>query len=197
MAARPESTAGGRRHARLSRDSIVNAALTFLDREGWDALTINALATQLGTKGPSLYNHVQSLEDLRRTVRMRVVGDIIGMLNTVGQGRTRDDAVTAMASAYRSYAHHHPGRYSAFTRMPLGGDDPEFTDATRAAAAPVIAVLASYGLDGDDAFYAALEFWSAMHGFVLLEMTGAMNGIDTDLVFTEMVMRLASGMERR
>ena len=209
MAARPEqssasgaaraATAGtaGRRPARLSRDSIVNAALTFLDREGWDALTINALANQLGTKGPSLYNHVQSLDDLRRTVRMRVVGDIIDMLNTVGQGRTRDDAVTAMASAYRSYAHHHPGRYSAFTRMPLGGDDPEFTDATRAAAAPVISVLASYGLDGEEAFYAALEFWSAMHGFVLLEMTGAMNGIDTDAVFTDMVMRLATGMERR
>ena len=197
MTARPEPTTGSRRPPRLSRDSIVNAALTFLDREGWDALTINALATQLGTKGPSLYNHVQSLEDLRRTVRMRVVGDIIEMLNTVGQGRTRDDAVTTMASAYRSYAHHHPGRYSAFTRMPLGGDDPEFTEATRAAAAPVISVLASYGLDGEDAFYAALEFWSAMHGFVLLEMTGAMNGIDTDTVFTDMVMRLASGMEQR
>jgi AcrR family transcriptional regulator len=190
-------SASGRRATKLSRDTIVNAALTFLDREGWDALTINALATQLGTKGPSLYNHVQSLEDLRRTVRMRVVGDIIDMLNTVGEGRTRDDAVMVMASAYRSYAHHHPGRYSAFTRMPLGGDDPEFTDATRAAAAPVISVLASYGLDGDAAFYAALEFWSAMHGFVLLEMTGAMHGIDTDAVFTDMVMRLATGMERR
>ncbi len=192
MAARPAA-----RPTRLSRDSIVNAALTFLDREGWDALTINALAIQLGTKGPSLYNHVNSLEDLRRTVRMRVVGDIIEMLNTVADGRTRDDAVMAMASAYRSYAHHHPGRYSAFTRMPLGGDDPEFTEATRAAAAPVISVLGSYGLDGDDAFYAALEFWSAMHGFVLLEMTGAMTGIDTDAVFTDMVMRLATGMERR
>src|SRR3954467_5511041 len=197
MTGRPAPQSTGRRPAKLSRDAIVNAALTFLDRDGWDALTINALATQLGTKGPSLYNHVDSLEDLRRTVRMRVVGDIIDMLNTVGQGRTRDDAVTAMASAYRSYAHHHPGRYSAFTRMPLGGDDPEFTDATRAAGGAVISVLASDGLDGDSAFYAALEFWSAMHGFVLLEMTGAMNGIDTDAVFTDMVMRLASGMERR
>jgi AcrR family transcriptional regulator len=196
--ARPATPAGtGRRAPRLSRDSIVNAALTFLDREGWDALTINALATQLGTKGPSLYNHVNSLDDLRRTVRMRVVGDIIDMLNTVAQGRTRDDAVMVMASAYRSYAHHHPGRYSAFTRMPLGGDDPEFTEATRAAATPVISVLASYGLEGENAFYAALEFWSAMHGFVLLEMTGVMNGIETDAVFTDMVLRLAAGMERR
>ena len=190
-------TARPTRSARLSRDSIVNAALTFLDREGWDALTINALANQLGTKGPSLYNHVHSLDDLRRTVRMRVVGDIIDMLNTVGQGRTPDDAVMVMAQAYRSYAHHHPGRYSAFTRMPLGGDDPEFTEATRAAAAPVISVLSTYGLGAESAFYAALEFWSAMHGFVLLEMTGVMTGIDTDGVFTDMVMRLAAGMRSR
>jgi len=185
------------RTAKLSRDAIVNAALTFLDREGWDALTINALANQLGTKGPSLYNHVNSLDDLRRTVRMRVVGDIIEMLNTVGQGRSPDDAVMVMASAYRSYAHHHPGRYSAFTRMPLGGDDPEFTQATHDAAAPVISVLAAYGLDEEAGFFAALEFWSAMHGFVLLEMTGVMSGIDTDAVFSDMVGRLAVGMQSR
>jgi AcrR family transcriptional regulator len=207
MAARPEpQTAGGRargggqpspRSVRLSRDVIIDAALTFLDREGWEALTINALATQLGTKGPSLYNHVHSLEDLRRAVRMRVVDDIIGMLNRVGEGRTRDDAVLVMAGAYRSYAHHHPGRYSAFTRMPLGGDDPEYTAATKSAAAPVIAVLSSYGLGGDEAFYAALEFWSAMHGFVLLEMTGVMDGLDTDAVFSDMVLRLTAGLQRR
>jgi AcrR family transcriptional regulator len=205
MPAAPEPPAGrsggarsGTRGARLSREIIVNAALTFLDREGWDALTINALATQLGTKGPSLYNHVNSLEDLRRTVRIRVIDDIITMLNRVGEGRSRDDAVLVMASAYRSYAHHHPGRYSAFTRMPLGaGDDPEYTAATRAAAAPVIAVLTSYGLDLEQAFYAALEFWSAMHGFVLLEMTGVMDDIDTDSVFSDMVLRLAAGMALR
>ncbi|BCI91131.1 hypothetical protein NIIDMKKI_63370 [Mycobacterium kansasii] len=57
-----------------------------------------------------------------------------------------------MAGAYRSYAHHHPGRYSAFTRMPLGGDDPDYAAATRSAAAPVIAVLSSYGLEGEEAF---------------------------------------------
>jgi AcrR family transcriptional regulator len=192
---------------KLSREAIVSAALTFLDREGWDALTINALATQLGTKGPSLYNHVDSLDDLRRTVRMRVIDDILQMLSTVAAGRTRDDAVMAMASAYRSYAHHHPGRYSAFTRMPLGGDDPEFTSASHAAAAPVIDVLASYGLDGPEAFYAALEFWAALHGFVLLEMTGVMPsgvlgpggsaGVDADAVFSDMVLRLATGMAHR
>jgi AcrR family transcriptional regulator len=183
------------RPAKLSREGIVDGALAFLDREGWDSLTINALATQLGTKGPSLYNHVDSLEDLRRAVRIRVIDDIITMLNRVGEGRARDDAVLVMAGAYRSYAHHHPGRYSAFTRMPPGGDDPDYADATRGAAAPVISVLASYGLGGEEAFYAAIEFWSAMHGFVLLEMTGVMDDIDTDALFSDMVLRLAAGLE--
>jgi AcrR family transcriptional regulator len=205
MAAEPEpaggrSRAGGKSAARptkLSREIIVNAALTFLDREGWDALTINALAAQLRTKGPSLYNHVDGLEDLRRTVRMRVIDDIIMMLNQVREGRSCDDAVLVMASAYRSYAHHHPGRYSAFTRMPPIGDDPQYSAAIKRAAAPVIAVLSSYGFSGADAFYAALEFWSALHGFVLLETTGVMDDIDTDAVFSDMVLRLAAGLKRR
>lgn len=185
------------RPAKLSRDVVVDAALAFLDREGWDALTINALAAQLRTKGPSLYNHVDSLEDLRRAVRIRVVDDILTMLTTVGAGRVRDDAILVMAGAYRSYAQHHPGRYCAFTRIPLGGDDPEYTAAARSAAAPVIAVLSSYGLDAEQAFYAALEFWSALHGFVLLEMTGVMADVDTDVVFADMVLRLATGVEHR
>jgi len=207
MAAGPRAS-GGRslaaaksvgRSTKLSREIIIKAALSFLDREGWDALTVNALAAYLGTRGPSLYNHVQSLHDLRRTVRVRVIGDIITMLNRAAEGRVGDDAVLFMAGAYRSYAHHHPGRYSAFTRMPLaGGDDPEFTAATKGAAGPVMAVLSSYGVDIEEAFPAALEFWSALHGFVMLEMTGVMDDfIDTDTLFTDMVLRLAAGMERR
>ena len=60
-----------------------------------------------------------------------------------------------------------------------------------------MAVLSSYGLDLEQAFPAALEFWSALHGFVLLEMTGVMDDIDTDSLFSDMVLRLAAGMERR
>ena len=65
MAAQPEpSSVGGRqragrsaaRPAKLSRDSIVDGALTFLDREGWDSLTINALATQLGDRKSTRLN---------------------------------------------------------------------------------------------------------------------------------------------
>lgn len=212
MPARPDPhVAGGRTRAngragtgkasarpvKLSREVIVNAAVSFLDREGWDALTINGLAAQLGTKGPSLYNHVDSLNDLRRAVRLSVIDDIVELLARVGEGRARDDAILMMAGAYRSYAHHHPGRYSAFTRMPLAGEDPEYTAAATAAAAPTLAVLVEFGLEGEQALFAALEFWAALHGFVSLEMTGVMDNVDADTVFADLVRRLTIGMDHR
>ena len=36
-----------------------------------------------------------------------------------------------------------------------------------------------------------------MHGFVLLEMTGVMNGIDTDAVFTDMVVAVGGRHAKR
>ncbi len=141
---------------------------------------------------------MHSLEDLRRTVRMHVVDDILQMLSTVAQGRTRDDAVMAMASAYRSYAHHHPVGTLPSPACRWAATTPEFTAASHAASVPIIEVLTSYGLDGgEDAFYAALEFWAAVHGFVLLEMTGVMDTVDADVVFSDMVLRLAAGMAHR
>ena len=66
MTAQPEPpSTGGRQRAgrsaarpvKLSRDGIVDGALTFLDREGWDSLTINALAAQLGTNRSARTRH--------------------------------------------------------------------------------------------------------------------------------------------
>lgn len=101
------------------------------------------------------------------------------MLDTVAQGRTPDDADVAMAGACRSCAlpppPPPPGPVLGVHQDAAGGDDSEFTAAV----------------------CAALECWSAMHGFVLLEMTAVIAGIDTGGLFTDMVMRLTAGMRRR
>lgn len=48
----------------LSRDRIIKAALKIIDKEGLDALTTRRLASDLGVKGASLYNHFRDKEDL-------------------------------------------------------------------------------------------------------------------------------------
>ncbi|SIL48614.1 Putative transcriptional regulator, TetR family [Mycobacteroides abscessus subsp. abscessus] len=156
-------------------------------------------AVELGTKGPSLYNHVDSLDDLRHEVRDRVLAEIVGMLHTVSSGRSSEDAILAMAGAYRSYAHHHPGRYAALTRMPFLDAVNRPTIDARELAKPATEAIGVYGLNEDTAFHAGVELWAAMHGFVMLEMTGFMAGIemDPDTAFAEMVHRFASGLAER
>ncbi len=88
----------------------------------------------------------------------------------VGAGRAHDDAVLV----YGSVLGVRGCRWAVTIR---------YTAATRTAA-PVIAVLSSYIASTVSQFLRGARFWSALHGFVLLEMTGVMDDIDTDAVFT-------------
>jgi len=128
-------------------------------------------------------------------VRIRVIDDIITMLNRVGEGRARDDAVLVMAGAYRSYAHHHPGRYSAFTGCRWAAMTPSTPPRPGCGRAGDCGPRLLRPR-GDEAFHAALEFWSALHGFVLLEMTGVM----TTSTLTRLLRHgaaAAAGLDRR
>ncbi len=58
---------GGRqpgRPPRLSRDAVVSAALTIIDRDGIDALSMRSLARELGTAPMSIYRHVRDRDEL-------------------------------------------------------------------------------------------------------------------------------------
>ncbi len=53
-----------RRGVRLSREKVLDAAITLADRDGIESLTIRALADSLGTKPMSLYHYVDSKDAL-------------------------------------------------------------------------------------------------------------------------------------
>jgi hypothetical protein len=76
-----------------------------------------------------------------------------------------------MADAYRIYATTHPGRYAASVRAPAPGDA-EHLAAAADALDIFFAVLAGYGVRGDDAIDAIRGLRAAMHGFVTLEAGG-------------------------
>lgn len=48
----------------LDRDTIVDAALTLLERDGIDGLSTRKLAAELGIRGPSLYWHLKNKREL-------------------------------------------------------------------------------------------------------------------------------------
>jgi len=180
--------------AGLSTAAVVGAAAALADAEGLEALTLARLAGSVGVRTPSLYNHVASLDDVRRRVALVALVELGDAMRDATVGRAGEDALTAMAHAYRAYARAHPGRYAATQRAPASGDDELATAAARAVGV-LLAVLRGYGLEGDEAIHAARAVRSALHGFVALESGGGFGiPVALDESFDRMVAALARGL---
>ncbi|HWJ98689.1 MAG TPA: TetR/AcrR family transcriptional regulator [Acidimicrobiales bacterium] len=66
---------GSNRSRRFSTDEVVDAALRCVERDGLDALTMRAVATELGASPMALYRYVDGREDLvARTVDRSLAG---------------------------------------------------------------------------------------------------------------------------
>jgi AcrR family transcriptional regulator len=158
--------------AGLNTDRLVTAAAELADEVGLDQLTQAALATRLGVRQPSLYKHVAGSDALLRLISMRGKAELGDALGRAATGLARDDALVAMAHAWRAWALDHPGRYQAAQRPPAPGDADDEAVSDRAIQV-LAAVMDGYGLDGNDATDAIRAFRATLHGFVSLEGSGA------------------------
>jgi AcrR family transcriptional regulator len=180
--------------AGLSTTAVVDAAAAVADAEGLEAVTLARIADSVGVRTPSLYNHVAGLDDERRHLALRGVAELAAAMRDAAVGRARDDALIAMAHAYRAYATRHPGRYAASQRAPAEAD-PELSQAAAAAVETLLSILRGYGLHDDDAIHAARAVRSALHGFVTLETGGGFGlPVALDETFDRMVAALARGL---
>jgi AcrR family transcriptional regulator len=173
--------------AGLSTTAVVDAALAIVDEQGADALTLAAVAGRFGVATPSLYKHVRGLDALQQKLSAAATTQLAQVLMTAAAGKAGSDALGACAAAYRSYAQRYPGRYPATQRVPDPAD-PAHVDAGERAVQTLFAVLAGYGLAGDNLLDATRIMRSALHGFVSLELSGGFGSPhDINITFDRLV----------
>lgn len=163
----------------LDRAAVVRAAAALADGEGLEAVTLARLAAELGVRSPSLYNHVAGQEGVRRELALYGVRELGRRLERAAVGKAGDEALRAVAHAYRAFAHEHPGLYAATLRAPAP-DDAALSAASEDLLAVIMAIFAGFGLTGDDALHATRALRSVTHGFVALEAAGGF-GLPLDL----------------
>ncbi len=165
--------------AGLDPNAVTAAAAHLADAEGLEAVTLAGLAKRLNVKPPSLYNHLDGLEGVRRALALKALREISSRMARAAVGLARDDALIAIAAEFRAFAREHPGLYAASLRA-ADPEDAELAAAGNEVVAVVGAVLAGYGLRGDDALHATRGLRAIIHGFVSLETAGAF-GLPLDL----------------
>ncbi len=182
--------------AGLTTERVIVEAERMIDDGGLRQLTLAALAGRLGVRQPSLYKHIDGLGALEHHVAIRAKAELGDVLGRAAIGRSRGDAIAAMARAYRDWARKHPGRYQAAQRAPLPGDV-EDEAASHRVVSVVAAVIEPLGLHGDDAIDAIRTFRSALHGFVSLEAEGGFElPVDLERSFERLVETLTTVLLR-
>lgn len=157
--------------AGLSRAVVVTEAARVADEVGLERLTLAAVAGRLGVRLPSLYKHIAGLEALQVHLAAAAGRELAAELSAATVGRSKGDALLAMAHAYRAFALRRPGAYAATLRAPEDGDE-EHRAAAMAVLQVVLSVLAGFGLEGEDAIDAVRGLRALLHGFVAIEAAG-------------------------
>ncbi|MGI9611584.1 MAG: TetR/AcrR family transcriptional regulator [Acidimicrobiales bacterium] len=178
----------------LTTDLVVETAQRIADDEGLDAVSLSRVARELGSSQPALYRHVASFDELIRALGLRGRTVLATRLVDAATGLAADDAVLAMATAWRQMVRDHPGLYTATDRYPCAGD-PELEAAVNRVVEVLSRALVAYDLTDSERVDAARALRSAFHGFAHLEM-GDGHPLDQDLddSFTQLVSLLTHGI---
>ena len=163
---------------------MVDAAEVIVDHDGWRQLTMTSLAAKLGVKGPSLYNHVESIEAVLGEVQVRAMATLSNQLQRAAMGRVRADCLRAMAAVQRTYAKAHPGLYELAMSQAI--DRHGMTVASVPAGEALSAVIQSFGV-GDVSIELGLSCLAALHGLITLERTNLMPDANTDLAYERVI----------
>jgi AcrR family transcriptional regulator len=157
--------------AGLDRAAVVEAAIRMVDEEGVEQLTLGRLAERLGIRTPSLYNHVAGLPGLRHELAIYCARELLDYLTQATIGRSRAEAILALADAYRAYAREYPNRYH-FTLQAPSADDPQLAAIADEILGVLYAVLRPYNLGEQNTIHAIRSLRSIVQGFVSLEVAG-------------------------
>jgi AcrR family transcriptional regulator len=102
----------------LTRDAIVDAALTLLDRDGLAGLSMRKLADELGVGAASLYWHVGDKEELLGLLLDRIVGET--QLPEPDPGNWQEQVKEMGRESRRLLQRHRDAAQISLGRIPVG-----------------------------------------------------------------------------
>lgn len=174
------------------RDELLHAAVAILDEEGPDALQTRKIAGAAGTSTMAVYTHFGGMPALIAAVADEGLCQFDAALTMPPTADPVADLI-ATGIAYRSYAIERPHMYRlmfgstsahginapahdllTLTVAEISGHYPSFAHVVRGVQRCMQVGRITAGSATDDAAVVATaaQFWSSIHGFVMLELAG-------------------------
>ena len=142
------------------RDRVLDHTRRIAEAEGWDAVTIRRLATELGVTQPVLYTAFGKRQDIVDAVALRGFAELAAALDT-----------SDPAAAYLDFARAHTATYEAMFLMPTGLPFAA-TDVPAPMRMAFTALGRALGITDDIRTEIA---WSLLHGVASLDSAGRLS----------------------
>lgn len=117
------------------REDVKDAALRQLALGGASAVSVNAIARELGVSGPALYRYFSSRDELLAELILDAYNDFADSLAATTDrelGLSPQDRLRALTRAWRSFALAEPHRYRLLFAPPVPGYDAHAESLVRA-----------------------------------------------------------------
>lgn len=163
----------------LSKERVVQAAIQLIEEEGMGQFSMAKLAQRLQIKTASLYNHIESLNQLLECVGEDAVSRMVREETLAIAGKARDDALFAMAEAYRTFVREHYELYRVIMAFPQL-HNPTLEQEAGKIISPILEVLSSYGLTQVQQYHWQRILRAVMSGFAFHEQSGGFSHLPVD-----------------
>ena len=163
----------------ITKEIITDTAAQLIEENGLKNFSLRAAASSLGIQVSSLYNHITGQNDLLNAVGCRAVHMMTEREEQAIAGKTADEALFALADAYRCFAGEHPELYRIIMGVHVLKLSVMETEIKKIVA-PILAVLARYGIPEERQMHYQRILRSVMHGFFAHEHSGGFSLSEID-----------------
>lgn len=162
---------------KIDSEQIIRATVNLSAKQGLLNVSLNEIASELGIKTPSLYNHISGIEDLYLQVgaySLKLLKEelILSML-----GLSKYDALIKVSNTYVNFAIKYPVLYSAIEN-PYLKNTPEIAKLKEDIVVIIQSILSAYPLDVKQEIAMIRALRSYLHGYASLTIGNLFN-IDT------------------
>lgn len=181
----------------LDSQTILNAAAELAEEKGLENISLLQIAEKLGVKSPSLYNHLSGLQELSMGIANLAINRLEDAIRSAAIGRSKEDALLSIASAYRKFAKENPELYKAILRFPHYNDS-GIQEAGHSVVRILYQVMEPYHYSKEDTIHFVRGFRSALHGFISLEEAGFFQSdeANVDKSYKQLVLCLISTLSK-
>ena len=158
--------------AGLDKNLVIERAASLANEAGLENITLKLIADEFNVQTPSLYNHIKSLEDLKKGLMLYGWKQLEEKLLLAVVGVSGYDAMRAMCYAFYEYATENPGVFNAMLWYNKFQDE-ETLNATKRLFTVLFKIMGTLSIPDETINHLIRTFRGFLEGYTLLVNNGA------------------------